>query len=179
MSLVCQTDSRIANANITWQAACNIDITDWNKANEFIVACYALSNSVNPDADFKLQWRRVGGSFADVAADTEVCWATNTDLTDASPVTVSAACLSKIDDSQENESDNLCSALNIKSGDYFEAQFGCGFGSGALDDQEYELQMVNVTDSGSAVLQTTITTAGAGTLTIDVSDSLTSEQALD
>jgi len=58
MALTCQTDSRIANASISWQAACNVDITGWDKANEFIVACYAIADSINPDADFKLQWRR-------------------------------------------------------------------------------------------------------------------------
>ena len=69
MALTCQTDSRIADASGNWQENCNIDVTNWNISNEFILASYALSDSVNPDSDFKLQWRRVGGSFADVEAD--------------------------------------------------------------------------------------------------------------
>ena len=173
MGLVAQTDSRIANASRTWQAACNIDITGWDKANEFIIATYALSDSVNPDSDCKLQWRRAGGSFADVAADTEICWGTGTVLTDALRLvlTNTAGCLSTVDDGVENEGDNLAYLLNIKDGDYGEIHWALGFGSGAQDSQEYELQLVVIDFSSTAILQTTITTA-VGSVPIDVTATL-------
>ena len=171
MGLVAQTDSRIANASRTWQAACNIDITGWDKANEFIIATYALSDSVNPDSGCKLQWRRAGGSFADVAADTEICWGTGTVLVDAAVLVAAAGCLSTVDDGVENEGDNLAYLLNIKNGGYGEIHWALGFGSGAQDDQEYELQFVVVDFSSTAVLQTTITTA-VGSVPIDVTATL-------
>lgn len=162
MSLICQTDSRIANAARAWQGECNIDVTGWDTANEFIVAAYALADSVNPDSDFKMQWRRAGGSFADVGADTEICWGTGTVLVDGGAVGSAAGCLSTVDDDVENEGDNLAHVHNIKNGDYCEIQWALGFGSGAQDSQEYELQLVSVDWSNSAILQTTITTrAGA------------------
>lgn len=169
MGLIAQTDSRIANSSRVWQGSCNVDITDWVKADEFIVACYALSDSVNPDSDCKLQWRRVGGTFADVGADTEICWGTDTVLVDAGALLEanSAGCFVDWDDGVENEGDNLCYLLNIKSGDYGECQFALGFGSGALDNQEYELQLVVIDWTSSAVLQTTIKTeAGAAEQTL-------------
>jgi len=163
MGLICQTDSRIANASRAWQAACNVDVTGWNKANEFILSTWALADSVNPDSDFKLQWRRAGGSFADVAADTEVCWGTDTVLVDAAGLSVgnSAGCLTTWDDGTENEGDNVSYALNIANGKYWEGQWALGFGSGALSEQEYEIQLVSIDWSNSAICQTTITTAAA------------------
>jgi len=161
MALTCQTDSRIADSNRNWQAACNIDVSNWNKSNEFIIATYALSDSANPDSDFKLQWRRAAGVFADVAADTEVCWGTATVLVDGNAVGGAAGCLATVDDSEENEGDNLCAALNVADGDYWEGQWALGFGSGAQDEQEYEIQLVSIDWANSAVLQTTITTASA------------------
>lgn len=162
MALLCQTNSRIADASRNWQAVCNTDIIDWDKANEFIIATYALSNSVNPDSDFKLQWRRAGGSFADVDADTEVCWGTNTVLVDGTPLIVgtnTADCFANLDNgSIESEGDNLAYLSNIKSGDYGEIQWALGFGSGAQVGQEYEIQLVCIDFPGSAVCQTTITT---------------------
>ncbi len=166
MALTCQTDSRIANASRVWQAACNIDITDWDRSNEFIIACYALSDSVNPDSDCKLQWRRVGGTFADVGADTEVCWGTGTVLVDATLLLVgvnTADCLAALDNgSVENEGDNLAHLNNIKNGDYGEIQWALGFGSGALASQKYELQFVSIDWSNSAILQTIIKTISIG-----------------
>ena len=159
MGLICQTDSRIADANRSWQAACNGDITNWTKANEFIISTYALADSVNPDSDFKLQWRRAGGSFADVGADTEVCWGTATVLVDDGAVGSSAGCLTTVDADIESEGDNLAHLDNVANGDYCEIQWALGFGSGALDSQEYEIQLVSIDWSDSAVCQTSITTA--------------------
>jgi len=48
MALTPQVNNRIANAAGAWQAACAVDVTGWDKANDFIVSCFALSDSINP-----------------------------------------------------------------------------------------------------------------------------------
>jgi len=161
MALTASTTSRIADSSRSWQAACNVDVADWNKANEFIISTYCLADSVNPDSDCKLQWRRVGGTFADVAADTEICWGTDTVLTNTTAFSegLSAGCFVDWDVGEESEGDNFAYLLNVASGDYGEVQWALGFGSGAIDDQEYEIQFVVESWSSSAICQTTITTA--------------------
>lgn len=162
MALTAQTISRIANASRTWQEECNIDVTDWGKANEFILSTWALASSVNPDSNCKLQWRRVGGTFADVAADTEICWGVDTVLVDAQLLLNgnTAGCSVDWDNgSVENEGDNAAYLSNIKNGDHGEVQWALGFGSGALGNQEYEFQFVVIDYTSSAICQTTIKTA--------------------
>lgn len=163
MALTAQTDSRIANSSRSWQAACNIDVTSWNKNNEFILSTWAYADSVNPDSDCKLQWRRVGGTFADVAVDTEICWGTNTVLVNDALLleTNTAGCFVDWDYGKENEGDNLAYLLNIANGDYGEVQWALGFGSGALTEQEYEFQFDVIDHTSTAVCQTTIITAAA------------------
>jgi len=169
MALTCQTDSRIANATGTWQENCNINVTGYATDAEFIIASYALADSVNPDSDFKLQWRRAAGVFADVAVDTEICWGTATSLVDGNPVANPAGCLATVDDDIENEGDNLAHLDNIANGKYCEIQWALGFGSGVQNSQEYELQLVSVDWANDAVLQTSITTA-AGVIGVDAPD---------
>ena len=162
MALLAQTFSRIGHPDIItsgWVEACNVDVTGYSKDLEFVLATYALANSVNPDSDFKLQWRRQGGSFADVAVDTEICWGTNTDLADESPVQVAAGCSGgETDDSVENEGNNVCHLDNVKNGEYAQIQWGLGFGSGALDSQEYEFNLVVIDWTSEATQQVSITT---------------------
>ena len=62
-SIIAQTNSRIGYADLNvsgWVAECDADVTDWDKADEFVLSTYGLSDSVNPDSDFKFQWRRQG-----------------------------------------------------------------------------------------------------------------------
>lgn len=164
MTITAQADSRIADANRAWQAACNLDITGWDTANEFIISTWAYSDLKNDDADLKLQWRRAGGTFTDVGADTEVCWGTNTVLIDAGNLLEanSAGCLSPWDSGTENEGDNASYASNIWYTCHWEGQWALGFGSGAQGNQEYEIQLVCITYSNSAICQTSITTAATG-----------------
>ena len=165
MALTAQTNSRIANSSRAWQQACNVDVTGWTKTNEFILSTWAHATSVNPDSDCKLQWRRSGGTFADVTATTEVCWGTGTVLVNDAVLLESntAGCFVDWDDGKENEGDNLCYLLNIKNGDYGEVQWALGFGSGALNSQEYEIQFVVIDWTSSAICQTSITTSAGGT----------------
>ena len=167
MALTPQTGSRIGYANLSvtgWVEDANVDVTGWDTSADFVIACYAVSDSVNPDDDFKLQWRRAGGSFADVGADTEVCYAaTSVDLTDTAVVGTPAGVYATVDTSEEVVNNNLAAILNVKSGDYSEVQFALSFGSGVQGTQEYEFQQVAINQTLSAILQTTITTGVVST----------------
>ena len=159
MALICQTDSRLADSSRSWLQACDVDHTGFIR-NEFILATFALDNTPHSGsaADFKLQWRRVGGTFADVAVDTEICWGTGTVLIDGTePCGTLSGCRSP-DISHENEGDNLAEPSAVDAGLYLEIQWALGFGSGALGDQEYEFQLYNVTDDNTAVCSVSITT---------------------
>jgi hypothetical protein len=176
MALICQTDSRLANASRSWEVACDIDIGSWNKANEFILAAFALDNTPHggTQASFKMQWRRAGGTFADVGADTEICWGVGTILVDGTePVGGFSGCQTPYV-SHENEGDNACTPSKVNPGLYLEIQWALGFGSGALNTQEYELQLYNTSDDGTAICSVSITTAAGG---IDVPVNLVSIKA--
>jgi len=142
MALTPQTGSRIGYANLSvtgWVEDANIDVTGWDRTDDFVIACYAVADSVNPDDDFKLQWRRVGGSFADVGADTEVCYAaTSVDLTDTAVVGTPAGVYADVDTSEEVVNDTTANILNVRNGEYSEVQFALSFGSGAKGGIEYE-----------------------------------------
>jgi len=52
-------NSRIADANRTWQQPCDTDVTDWDKANEFIVALIAQCGVHGGcSATLRVQWQR-------------------------------------------------------------------------------------------------------------------------
>lgn len=165
MALICQTDSRIANASRSWEQNCDIDVTNWDKTNEFILASYALDDTphAGTEAGFKMQWRRAAGSFADVEADTEIRWAlaAETVLVDGTePCGALAGCQTP-HISHENEGDNACAPSKVNPGLYLEIQWGLGFGSGAQYEQEYEFQLFNTSDLGTQVCSCSITTSAA------------------
>jgi len=159
-------DSKIATSTLSWDYACDEDVTGWDKASEFIYATWVLDDTPHAGTTsiFKLQWRRVGGTFADVEADTEVCWGTATSLVDGTtPVTSTGGCQTN-DVSMENEGDNSCSLPKVGAGLYGEAQWALGFGTGALDNQEYELQVYDISLSNPlGAYSATITTAAGST----------------
>jgi hypothetical protein len=169
MALIPQTSGRIADDSKSWQATCGTSITNWNKATQFILSTWCLSNVQNDDANFKLQWRRAAGTYADVSADSEICWATaSTTLVDDTAFVVgqSAGCYAPWDSGEENLGDNNCYSLNIANGDYGEHHWGLHFGSGAQDSQEYEFQLVCIDYPASAEIDVSITTAAAGVVVI-------------
>jgi hypothetical protein len=162
MACIPQTDSRIANATLSWQAICDTDVTGWDKANPFVLATWALSNAAhgNDSGTYKLQWRRQGGSFADVTGTSEIRWAdsADTDLVDGNTVATTSGCQTS-NNSEENEGDNQAGAFSVGYGTYAEIQWGLKFGSGALNNQEYEFQLVETQDTNQAVCSVSITTA--------------------
>jgi len=163
MTVTLFTDSRIADASQSWQAICNTDITGWNKANEFIIASFQTTDAPhgNETKTCKLQWRRTGGSWADVSATSEIAWGTSTTLVNDAALTLgeSGGCQT-FDRGIESEGDNSA-AIRVDSGGNGECLWALGFGAGAQFSQEYEINLYNVTDSTEAELQTSITTAAA------------------
>ena len=164
MAITPLTDSRIANASGTWQGGCDVDITGWNKSNEFILSSFFEDDRTHgPGAGryFKMRWRRAGGTWYDVSATSEICWGTSTSLVDGDSVANPSGCQTS-DLSQENEGDNSA-YLSPAAGEIGEIQWALGFGSGAQDSQEYEFEMWNDTDNVYTTLSVSITTqAGAG-----------------
>ena len=164
MAVVPQTNSRIADASISWEGSCDEDITGWDKTKEFVCANFATDNTPHSGTNnntFKMQWRRAAGTFADVGEDTEICWGTDTDLVNNNIIgTHPSECITPVQFVQETEGDNLLTQVTkIDSGNTMEMQWALGFGSGAQDNQEYELQLVSITDSLTAICSCSITTA--------------------
>lgn len=155
-----QTNSRIADDSISWQGDCDVDIVDWVKTNEFILATWATGGD-DGNKNFKLQWKESGGSFADVGADTEVCWGTGTSLVDGNTVSTTSGCLSSTE-SEENEGDNAAVLDTMGVSDIGEIQWALGFGSGAQDGITYEFQLVNTSDTLTEVCSCSITTFSLG-----------------
>lgn len=161
MTATPSTDSRIADSSRSWEAACDVDISNWDKANEFILSTWMTSSigHGNETKNWKLQWKRTGGSFADVTATSEIAWGTNTALTnDTNIISGTSATCFTFGNGEESEGDNV-QALRIDSGNNGEIQWALGFGAGALDSQEYEFQIVNTDDTTQATCSCSITTA--------------------
>ena len=154
-----QTNSRIANSSASWQGACDVDITNWDKANEFILSTYATGGS-GSTKQFKLQWKKAGGIFVDVDWIGTVKWGTGTVLVDGNSVANAAGCLTSTV-SQENEGDNLTSAITMNSSSVVEIQWALRFDAIAEDDTIYELRLICVTDSTGAVCSCSIRTQAA------------------
>ena len=174
-----QTDSRLGFEDLGtsgWMDVCDADITDWDKADEFILATWAIEGN-GDNKFFKMQWKESGGSFADVGADTEVCWGTDTDLIDQFTVLITSGCLTSTQ-SEENEGDNTA-AIPMGASDVGELQWALGFGSGAQDGVTYEFQLVCVTDTTSEICSCSITTiAGETTAYKDITLKTSLESAL-
>lgn len=165
MTHIPRTESRIANSTRVWQFECGISVTGWNKSNEFILSTFTSSNAAHGSSSgtYKLQWRREGGVFTDVTATSEICWGVNTSLVDENSIASPAGCIGGFtpdaDDGHENEGNNSCILPKVDAGGFGEIQWALGFGSGALNEQKYEFQLVCITDSTSAICSVAITTA--------------------
>lgn len=149
-----QTDSRIADAVESWQGVCDVDITGWDKADDFILSTYATGGAGLKS--FKLQWKVAGGSFADVGAATTIGWNANTTLVDENTVGTPAGCLTSTV-SEESEGDNDILLILMGASVVAEFQWALAFNS-AADDTIYEFQLVCITDSTQEVCSCSIRT---------------------
>jgi len=169
------SNSRIANSSISWQAACNTDVTGWSKSSEFVVALWAqCGDHGGCTSVFIVQWRNLtdGGSWTTLASGTgELRQGTGTSLVNGNTVATSSGCNSSTD-SEEVEGDNTTSSLTVTAKDqYVEVQ--CAFDpANALDSKEYEFRLYDNT-AGAGLTEGTAsltTEAGATTYYQDVGE---------
>jgi len=151
------SSSRIASDDRTPQAADDGNVTGWVLTDEFIVAIQ-LDETIGPwTASYKLQWRQVGGTFADFGAATELAYGTGTVLVNGNPVTdtgpddrictntESGAWL----DGVEVEGTGTVASFEMLDEEWTELQFAID-PSNAIFDQQYEFQLYDITN-GAAV----------------------------
>ena len=130
-----------------------------------------------------MQWRRAAGSFADVGADTEIAWAAGTDFTpnivdENASVTLDANCLTATNHGQNVGNNLLAGAMQAPNG-LGHYQWGLKFGSGALNEQEYEFQLYQLDDTLTAICSVSITTAAAAAGWTGTVDGVTDPSAVD
>lgn len=185
MTATPQTDSRLLDATHTALEVCDVDHVNFSKSNAFILSTYAVGSAPhgNDNAEYKLEWRRQGGSFADVGADTEIAWADSTDFTpnitdENTTVTLDAACLTATNHGQNVGNNLLAGAMQAPNG-IGHYQWGLKFGSGAQDEQEYEFQLTNIDEPLSAICSVSITTAAAAAGWTGTVDGVTNPSAVD
>ena len=156
-------------SSITWQAACEVAVIDWDKTDQVIFSAHANSTSHAPASEsFRLQWRNVSdsGTFADLVTGSGELRAgisagaiINTD-----PVGSSDGCgtgTPSQTEEVENESPLQTASLTATKNNSLEMQWCIDF-SNALDSKEYAFQLYSVT-GGEALGQCTPTiTTDAG-----------------
>ncbi|MFQ5822254.1 MAG: hypothetical protein ACE5I5_19925 [Candidatus Heimdallarchaeota archaeon] len=145
MDILGEADSRIADANGNWQAACDGDMIDWTKTNEFIVALIAKCNSHGGcTATLRLQWRRDSeGTWYDLGTTGELRQGTGTALVNCtSPSNYESGCQT-LEDSHEIEGDNQAE-LSTTGKTYVEIDVAVD-PSNALDGETYSFRIYDVT----------------------------------
>jgi len=153
-------------SSISWQAACDIDVVDYDKTNRAIISAICTSSAHAPGAEsFKLRWRNKtdGGSFADLTTSegelrqgTSLGCITNTD-----PVGDTSGCAGgTVDASEEVEDESPLQTVSLSCGkdNFIETQW-CVYFAIALDDKEYEFELYSAIKGVSCgTLAATITT---------------------
>jgi len=150
------TASRILNASRVAQAEDDTDVTNWAKANEFIVVAQIDEEKGAWPAQYSLQWRDVTdeGSFVDIAETGEIKWGTATDLQNGNAVVIGEkACTntpagSDWQDGEEVEGAAVCDSINLADECYCEIHFACN-PPDAEAGHEYEFQLYDYTNSAA------------------------------
>lgn len=153
--------SRIADANRSWQAACNTAVTGWNKSNEFIVALVANGQKNNLEA-FKIQWSKNDVDWYDLTGSGELIQGTNTVLVNGNPVGSLCGCASAtVEQSEELEGDSFTESLEVATTDNcIEIQVAIDPSNG-IDNQIYYFRQYSITKSvGLGTAEATLTLLG-------------------
>jgi len=160
------TDGRFASATRVALAADNTSITDHALADKFILACQ-LDEQAGPwTAVYKVQWRRVLGTFADLGSSTEMAYTTDTDLVNGDAVVIGEKIVTETPsatwvDGEEVEGTGTADSITLIDERYTEIQFAID-PANALNDQAYEFQVYDVTNGASiGVFVGTLTTETA------------------
>lgn len=165
------TGSRIANATRTWQANEDVDVTGWDKANDFIFAAMVeTTKHAGASATLQLRWRNVtdAGSFAALSGSGELTWSAATDLVNSNAVASGEEGCTPVSgttlvDGVEREGANGV-ATAVSQNEYCEHQWAID-ASGGLDSKQYEFEIYDTTAGaslGTCLAQIT-TSAGAVT----------------
>ena len=157
--------SRILNASRVAQAADDTGVTEWKKANEFIIV-FQLDEGKGPwTAAYKLQWKVSGGTYADLAITGAIKWGTVTDLVNGNAVVIGEkACTatggpgSTWQDGWEVEGASTSSSIALADECYTEIQFACS-AADAEAEAQYYFQIYDNTNSA-------VVAEAAATLTI-------------
>jgi len=163
-------NSRIADANRSWQAACDGDVSDWNKANEFIVALIAECGAHGGATEtFKVQWSDDGGqNWYDLGSTGKLIQGDTTVLTNCtSPVGSSSGCQT-LEDSHEIEGANSCT-LTTTGKTFVEAQVAVD-PQGADDGTTYSFRLYSTTAGAPLGAVATELTTAAGVTEKGVGD---------
>lgn len=143
--------------SISWQAACDNDVIDWDKADKAIISVNCTSSThTPPSASLQLRWQ----NNTDAPMSPFVPFTTSGELlrgisagciTNTDPVGDIQNCPSDVIDASEeieNESPLQSASLSASQNDQIEVQFCIDF-SNAHDGDEYEFEIYNVTEAES------------------------------
>jgi len=157
-------NSRIADANRGWQAACDGDVSDWDKADEFIVALIAECGAHGgAEESFKVQWSDDGGqNWYELDSTGKLIQGDATVLSNCtSPVGGPSGCQT-LEDSHEIEGANSCT-LATTGKTFVEAQVAVD-PQGADDGTTYSFRLFSTTAGAPlGVVATELTTAAGVT----------------
>lgn len=151
----------------------NIDVADFNKANEFIVV-FQVDEAIGPwNAQYTLRWRNVtdAGSFAAIAATGEMAWGTGTALTNGSAITArwcqaTGAVGSSWQNGEQVEGAATSDAINLADEAYTEIAFAVNPAS-AHDGDQYEFGLYDQTNGAAIGTGAAALTVAAGVVNYD------------
>lgn len=160
---------RIGNSDRTWAAAQDVDVTDWVKTNDFIVAAQVEALGHNGgNSELRLEWRNLtdGGAWTVLSATGQLKYGA-TDLVDGNAVIHTEEGISggaaTHEDGRENEGANARTVV-VAQNAHEEDQHSVS-PADALDGKEYEFRIYDVGDSAvvGTLLCTITMEAGAAT----------------
>lgn len=178
--------SRISDAVLAWEAAEDVDVVDWVVGEDFCISVgfgtQAGAQSVS--RTLQLRWRNVtdSGSFTALSGSGELTWSADTSLVNGNQLFEVPSGLTASQSGftagimREGANDWAYTAL---SADHWSAIMWAVDTDNALGGKEYEFELYNVTDTAQVGVCLASLTTETGSLSINVSDSLTTEQALD
>jgi len=151
---VIMSGSRIADDAEAYQAACDSNVPDWVKTDDFILVIQVGTSKGPISRAYKLMWRNVtdGGSFADVGSSGEITFNASTSLVDDDPFTPNTGCAADEPNPEtglESKGDNILpdSGTFTHSDDYY-TEFAFALDcSNAIAGKEYAFQFYDVTES--------------------------------
>ena len=171
MAIIYQTANRIADATVSWQAACSADVASWTKTNPIVVAFWVFDDSAHGGNNYVTvpYYRLDGGSWTQITIATAVKAIDVTGLTDDDPVGTSSVCYTA---TTSVEDENAAFSVNCGAQTYAELQIGLdvsAVGDGVLIEFSQ--------DNGTTLCAGAITTASGQTEQIvDTKFEITIEQ---